>query len=291
MKSAMENRTASTVAAATQSTIGFTIVELLVVITILVVLLALLTPAMDKAIYQAELAVCGARLKALGSGVQGYALQFERAYPDRPAAKAKAERHVYLVAGDVSQPVDDRPIIQDFVSLALLLCPLDGKISIGIHETDPTSYVWSNYALWYGWAYRGQSHGMRRMGDRITYDDHRYALLASDWDAWAPDFDRSAEPYTMSTHPDKNGRLRQQVYQNVEYPIVGNPTIGTPAIKVTSSFWDGWTRGPLDNNFVYDDGSVRGIVDSGLHDSRLDGLPYFLNPAASPARRIYVPKE
>jgi prepilin-type N-terminal cleavage/methylation domain-containing protein len=36
---------------------GFTLVELMVVISIILVLLALLAPAMNKAIYQAELAV------------------------------------------------------------------------------------------------------------------------------------------------------------------------------------------------------------------------------------------
>ena len=42
---------------------AFTLIELLVVVTIIVVLLAMLTPALDKAIYQAELAVCGAHKK------------------------------------------------------------------------------------------------------------------------------------------------------------------------------------------------------------------------------------
>lgn len=39
---------------------AFTLIELLVVITIIVVLLALLVPALDKAIYQAQLSVCAA---------------------------------------------------------------------------------------------------------------------------------------------------------------------------------------------------------------------------------------
>jgi prepilin-type N-terminal cleavage/methylation domain-containing protein len=56
-----------------ESVIGFTIVELLVVITIIVVLLALLMPGLDRAIYQAELAVCGSRLKSLGAAVSTYA--------------------------------------------------------------------------------------------------------------------------------------------------------------------------------------------------------------------------
>ena len=51
---------------------GFTLVELLVVITIIVVLLALLAPALDKAIEQAERTVCASRLHAWGSAHSQY---------------------------------------------------------------------------------------------------------------------------------------------------------------------------------------------------------------------------
>jgi prepilin-type N-terminal cleavage/methylation domain-containing protein len=63
---------------------GFTIVELLVVISIIVVLLALLAPALDQAIYQAELSVCGAKLRSLGGGLVNYALGSQRRYPQWP---------------------------------------------------------------------------------------------------------------------------------------------------------------------------------------------------------------
>ena len=43
--------------------IAFTLIELLVVITIIVILLALLVPAINKGIYAAELAKCGSQLK------------------------------------------------------------------------------------------------------------------------------------------------------------------------------------------------------------------------------------
>src|SRR5438876_557647 len=47
---------------------AFTLIELLVVVTIIVVLLALLTPALDRAIYQAELTVCAANQHTVGAG-------------------------------------------------------------------------------------------------------------------------------------------------------------------------------------------------------------------------------
>lgn len=259
--------------------IGFTLVELLVVITIVIVLLALLAPALDKAVYQAELAVCGSRLKALGSGVQAYALGFNRAYPVRPALRSARERPLYLVRG-ANPFIDDRLPLAGFASMDLMLCPLDAKISVGINDTHADSYVWSNYALWYGWYYSGEPRGMWRMGDRFTSAGSRYSLLASDWDTKAPDFDSSIGSYTASTHPDNDNRLQQVVFQNVGAP------------KLTASWWDGFNRGSLDNNFAYDDGSVRRITDSYLDDDeRLDDIPYFVDPSNNAVRRNFVPRE
>src|SRR6266478_4856578 len=62
---------------------AFTLIELLVVVTIIVVLLALLTPAVDRAIYQAELARCAAQLHGICAGVQVYAAENKRWYPQR----------------------------------------------------------------------------------------------------------------------------------------------------------------------------------------------------------------
>jgi prepilin-type N-terminal cleavage/methylation domain-containing protein/prepilin-type processing-associated H-X9-DG protein len=53
---------------------AFTLIELLVVVTILVVLLALLTPSLDKAMSSAEQAFCGSAQRSLGLANQQYAL-------------------------------------------------------------------------------------------------------------------------------------------------------------------------------------------------------------------------
>jgi prepilin-type N-terminal cleavage/methylation domain-containing protein len=57
---------------------AFTLIELLVVVTIIVVLLALLTPALDKAVTAAELVKCAANLHAFGVAVPQYALDNRR---------------------------------------------------------------------------------------------------------------------------------------------------------------------------------------------------------------------
>ena len=60
---------------------GFSLVELLVVVTIIVVLLALLTPALDTAIREAELAVCSSNQRSIGQALQMYLGDSRRYYP------------------------------------------------------------------------------------------------------------------------------------------------------------------------------------------------------------------
>jgi prepilin-type N-terminal cleavage/methylation domain-containing protein len=57
---------------------GFTLVELLVVITIIVILLALLTPALDKAMEATAIAVCATNQHAMHGGVLSYSLDHRR---------------------------------------------------------------------------------------------------------------------------------------------------------------------------------------------------------------------
>jgi prepilin-type N-terminal cleavage/methylation domain-containing protein len=60
---------------------AFTLVELLVVITIIVVLLALLTPALDKAIYEAEKLQCLGRQRVLVQTCITYTFDHKKYYP------------------------------------------------------------------------------------------------------------------------------------------------------------------------------------------------------------------
>jgi prepilin-type N-terminal cleavage/methylation domain-containing protein len=60
---------------------GFTLVELLVVITVIVVLLALLTPALDRAIEAGKRAVCGANMRSWALTSSQYALDHRKHLP------------------------------------------------------------------------------------------------------------------------------------------------------------------------------------------------------------------
>jgi prepilin-type N-terminal cleavage/methylation domain-containing protein len=67
---------------------GFSLVELLVVLTIIVVPLALLTPALEGTMHEAEPAVCGARLAAVATSIVTYAVDQKR--PSAAAARRPA---------------------------------------------------------------------------------------------------------------------------------------------------------------------------------------------------------
>lgn len=60
---------------------GFTLIELMVVITIVGILLAILLPNMVRSKYQGQLASCEHNERAVASGMENYATQFRR-YPD-----------------------------------------------------------------------------------------------------------------------------------------------------------------------------------------------------------------
>src|SRR5688572_5735453 len=99
---------------------AFTLIELLVVITIIVVLLSLLTPALDKAIYQAELAVCAANLDGIAAAATVYASGSRRAYPyhilTAPGSGIFPEQINSLSEGAPTAR-DDRPLLATVLSL------------------------------------------------------------------------------------------------------------------------------------------------------------------------------
>lgn len=254
---------------------AFTLIELLVVITVIVVLLALLTPALDQAIYQAELAVCGARQRAVASGAMMYAGNYKRFYPDRAVVRAGEIRPQpwALRDRDGTRP-DDRVMLRmAFGTLDVLkdpFCPdIDLDIDVALRKWNPVIY--SNYSLWFGMRYPpalGGGRGIRKLGDRLQWRDtsrernatQYFGVLVSDWDQLYPPGSNA-----INSHPDKS---------NVMAPNRQEDTGGILSFYLSTATWE---RGPVDENFAYDDGSTRRVSDVEWDDDRMARLPYRTN--------------
>jgi len=222
---------------------GFTLVELLVVITILVVLLALLAPAMDQAIYQAELVVCAARLETIAASATLYASSFRQYYPHREWVADNPEQPHFL--GATGYVTDHRPRWKGYMPIDGFQDPLTPAIEL--EATPNYYYIFGSYLLWYSWGYAGQKFS-RKVHDRFEYPGTpgSYSLLASDYDEYNLDFEAM-----LSNHNDRAATMGPQVMENQG---LGGTTFG--ALSLSRWLITGQSRQELDLNFAYQDGAV-----------------------------------
>ena len=277
---------------------AFTLVELLVVVAILVVLLALLTPALDQAVYQAELAVCAAQQRSIITGGQQYAMTFRRYYPHRAGMRTNWEPEVLYLGNPNGPQHDTRKTIKGYVDLKLLVDPLCKEVDLSLNSTttntDPNQIeVYSSYNLWWdaqyhqtsGNAVQGQTslrfNGMFRLGEKFTWRDPSnpaapemaFGLIVNDRDTYNPTAGLGNEAHF--SHPDRDGVLVNLSLQDGTF-MVGP----IPNDHVTISFWRGESthlRGLVDGNYGYDDGSVRRHSGVAIGDERMVRIPEWVN--------------
>jgi prepilin-type N-terminal cleavage/methylation domain-containing protein len=229
---------------------GFTLIELLVVITIIVVLLALLTPALDKAIYQAELASCGAKQGVLAAASTVYATGQRRWYPYRKMVFETPQSQPNNIKRENKK--DETPVLSSFLSLSQNLNDPLAK-AVDLMANTPDTQIYSNVAYWAGWQFINADHGgpgMRKLGDGWTWDQRRYTVITSDRDCVMPTLNNF-----QSSHPDADGVGYNLVLQNFQ-----NPWTATDTVPWTYSIWTADTRtskrGLIDTNVAYADGAV-----------------------------------
>jgi prepilin-type N-terminal cleavage/methylation domain-containing protein len=258
---------------------AFTLIELLVVVTIIVVLLALLTPALDRAIYSAELVVCGSKLKGIVNGATLYAGEFRRSYPARPWVETQAWRPNWLWYKLSATHYDERTLIRPYVASIdkQLQCPMVTELNLDQLGQTPapgeSNAAYTSYQLWYSWGYRNHS-AMKKLGQQFSWTEgtrnYRFDVLASDYDLVSlPQEDN----FAVGSHPDQGpeAKMQEQVWDNKSYAAeaVG---IGLPGTVIIFSRWgSGYSRGPVDLNFAHQDGSVRRMANLVVEDP--DGTP------------------
>jgi prepilin-type N-terminal cleavage/methylation domain-containing protein len=245
---------------------GFTIVELMVVVTIIVILLAMLAPALDRAIYQAQLAVCAANLKSIAGAATTYAAAHHRRYPHRRAVNEFPDQQdaqptqlndawTNGARGADGQPLDDRPIMKQYLPLTALLDPLCDKLDMEPSATgprphsqtgQPTPEPWvsSGYYLFYNWRYKATENfpaqqGLLKLGDRFTWTGNRNLFRQVNlnnarvftWDVLAQDQNSisinnrtpnrpppGGNVQFFASHPDAQNAMHLTTYRNEPAP-------------------------------------------------------------------------
>lgn len=271
---------------------AFTLVELLVVVTIILVLLALLVPALDKAMYQAELAMCGTRQRGIANAAITYAIDHKRMYPDRRDPGWQLNSLILQVGGTahaVQNNWDMRPAFYpNYLSnFAYFTDPVTDAIDVSYQANDPDCQIFSDYHINTGWGPGGQNK-MSRMGKGFTWTEYgvtkEIRVLVCDKNEVNP-LSHSA---AGSNHPDDLGLLSYGFRQNTENPSQSPESRATDLFpKKTIGGWGSSSaRGKLSVNYAYDDGSVRRYDHVGIVDERMFGVPH---EKPADARRTLVP--
>ncbi len=284
---------------------AFTLIELLVVITIIAILMALLMPAMDRAIYQAELAACGARLRTMGTATVQYALANRRYYMERNLRAQPAQIR------DNNPDSDFRPALERAFPVNTLNDPLAKAVDLTSNSPDSkarTSYsVYGSYNIFIGWnswwdpAPAGM-RTLRRMGDDFNYadgvHDYRFRILYADRDVVLAE---PSAPEAQSSHPDRDGRMYNLVVQDGTGPWSNAAQQTTGWEYTTLSLWrlaGDYQRGLVDDQFLFEDLSVRRYNDviagnsADDTDERMVGIPVFRSDSTVVHKNwIQMPRE
>jgi prepilin-type N-terminal cleavage/methylation domain-containing protein len=196
---------------------AFTLVELLVVITIIVGLLAMLSPALDQAIYQAQLATCAARINGHMHGATLYTMDYKRAYPSRnfPAAS-----HPWIVGlknrTQTNQWFDVRPAIYPYVRPKFFLDPLcSEKVDLEIGADEIQTTVASTYVAWWGIRYTNPTFGGKgalKLGQPFEFgrfpdtSNDPATVVKESYNVLVADQDWIGGVLTVGSHPDYGRR-------------------------------------------------------------------------------------
>jgi len=226
-----------------------------------VVLLALLVPAMDTAVYQAELTVCAGNVKGFAQGLTTYAFDHKRHYPLRIVA-GHTQPHD-LADPNPTQPIqDNRPFLRPYVPIQTFEDPLTPQITYDDLPQD--TQIHAPYKLWYNWRFPGGTRS-NRIGSPFSWRDRAYTVLVADYDEYQQGF-------LTSNHPDRAGTMAPQKFDAVDAsqdPLVPLYTGGNTVLSLAR--WldtPAFDRTGLDLNFAYQDASVRRLSDLAINDAQ-----------------------
>lgn len=134
--------------------VGFTLVEVLLVVTVIAVLISLLLPMMARARHQALQVLCSTYHENVGVGMVTFALDHNRRFPRNPANNTGYGPALYQINNDKTTNIVEQ--MRRYVgTFKIFTCPMNDQIPQPDHPSNngPT-LVW---AFWYLGNYRHNS--------------------------------------------------------------------------------------------------------------------------------------
>lgn len=225
---------------------AFTLVELLVVVTLITVLVSMLTPAVERAMYHANLAKCASNLKTIASAGTLYASDNHGRYPLRVNQSTGERFHqdpIQISNTFTGPPYDMRPMLTPYTSLDAFVDPLSHKVDLRPEATDQPlpSVVFATYYVFFGWGPAADAYPdndmMDRLGQKFSHGSTRFNIVASDQDEIQPEDGR---PTYDGAHVTTSHRAHPK--QGPAVPLQ-NQDFGH--IRYTRSYYqrNGWTPG------------------------------------------------
>ena len=236
-----------------QNRSGFTLVELLVVVSVIAILVSLLIPAVEQAMYQAQLSACAANMKTVATAATVYAADHQQHYPKRHKNYSWDGLWLRLPPSyDSRWPFDLRAQFAPYMSVKSFLDPMLGGVSLDDAANRPECNIYGNYVIYTGLSLAG-APSMDKVGQRFEATDdmspgrpqtYEFNVIAADRNMYWND------RWSASSHSDR-GVLRNGALQDFE---------AGAGYYVTISYWaaDGGDHNPAELNYAYVDGSVAG---------------------------------
>ena len=241
----------------------FTLIELLVVIAIVVVLAAMLLPALGQARRQARMTVCVSNLRQMGFAVTAYTGDNASYYPHRGTRTDSAYNGMHNLA---SRNFDDRPPLRPYLGSGfhtVFHCPFSYRVESDLDTPGGNFEIVCSYNLLWGGRVRQHKpeSSMERIGDKWIFANRKFDILASD-------FERTfnLQNRANSSHPDFKGLMT--------FGWAVSPNIGA---NWRNDFAP--VRGPLDMNYMRDDCSVFRINAVQLDDPRVMRVTHSSSPS------------